>query len=145
MKVSVNRIDTNFLLEAENEEGRKIVMDAAEKIGGSNKGVRPMQVMLMALGGCSAFDIIHILRKQRQELEDIKIDVDGEREEVKDGAAVFKKIHVNFRLYGKIDSDKANKAVDLSVTKYCSVVKTLEHTATISYSVFLNDTLINEI
>lgn len=94
-----------------------------------------MQLLLMALGGCSAIDIISILKKQRQEVEDLKIIVDGEREQVKDGAAVFETIDVKFMLKGKIDKEKAERAVALSMEKYCSVTKTLEKTAKITYSV----------
>jgi putative redox protein len=138
MKVTLNRIDDKFHLEAKNEDGRTVYMDAAESIGGSNKAARPMQLLLMALGGCSAFDIIHILNKQKLVVKDIDIEVDGEREEVKDGAAEFKTIHSIYRLKGDLDPEKVRRAVSLSMEKYCSVSKTLEHTATITYSIFLN-------
>lgn len=139
MRIELQRVDDAYHMEARNEDGKVVHMDAAEKIGGRNNGVRPMQLLLMALGGCSAIDIISILKKQRQEIEDIKITVDGEREQVKDGAAVFEKINVKFMLKGKIDREKAQRAVDLSMEKYCSVTKTLEKTAKITYTVEVSE------
>jgi putative redox protein len=135
MKIELQRVDDAYHMQARNEDGKIVDMDAAEKIGGRNNGVRPMQMLLMALGGCSAIDIISILKKQRQEIEDLKITVDGEREDVKDGAALFETIHVNFMIKGKIDKEKAQRAVDLSMQKYCSVSKTLELRAKITYTV----------
>jgi putative redox protein len=139
MRIELKRVDDAFHMEARNEDGKVVHMDAAEKIGGHNNGVRPMQLLLMALGGCSAIDIILILKKQRQELEDLQIVVDGEREQVKDGAAVFEKIDVKFMMKGKIDKEKAERAVALSMEKYCSVTKTLEKTAKITYTVVINE------
>lgn len=139
MRVELKRVDDAFHMEARNEDGKVVHMDAAEKIGGRNNGVRPMQMLLMALGGCSAIDIVLILKKQRQEIEDFEIVVDGEREEVKDGAALFETINVEFKLKGKIDKEKAERAVALSMEKYCSVTKTLEKTAKITYSVSVNE------
>jgi putative redox protein len=137
MKVTINRIDEQFHLEAKNEEGKTVYMDAAEKIGGSNKAARPMQLLLMALGGCSAFDIIHILNKQKQVIKDLNIEVDGEREKV-DGAAEFEVIHTTYNLTGELDAEKVKRAAALSIEKYCSVSKTLEHAATMTYSIVLN-------
>ncbi len=139
MKVSINRLEGNFLLEAKNEDGRSVLMDAAESIGGTNKGVRPMQMILMALGGCSAFDIIHILNKQKEVIDDISIDVQGEREDIKDAAAVFIEAHVTYTLKGNLDPEKVKRAAQLSMEKYCSVTKTLEPTATVTYSIILNE------
>jgi putative redox protein len=92
-----------------------------------------MQVLLAALGGCSVIDIISILKKQRQDLQDVKVTVTGERE--KDVVpSLYTEVHVHFKLYGNVDKDKAEKAVNLSVDKYCSVAKTLEKTATVTHS-----------
>ncbi len=92
-----------------------------------------MQLLLAAMGGCSSIDIISILKKQKQELKDIKITVTGERE--KDIVpALYTEVHAHFKLYGNLDQDKVQKAVSLSVEKYCSVAKTLEATAKVTYS-----------
>jgi putative redox protein len=133
MKIELNRLNDAYWLEATNEDGAKLNIDASPEIGGLNKGMRPMQMLLAAMGGCSSIDIISILKKQKQDLKDIKITVTGDRE--KDAVpSLFTEVHAHFKLYGNLDEDKVKKAVSLSVDKYCSVAKTLEKTAKISYS-----------
>ncbi|MBL7874848.1 MAG: OsmC family protein [Cyclobacteriaceae bacterium] len=133
MTVEINRVDNDFRMEAINEKGNSIFMDAGPGDGGHDSGFRPMQLLLGAFGGCSAIDLISILRKQREPLKDIKITVTGER---KQGVvpAVYTEVHAHFKLFGDINADKAERAVQLSVEKYCSVAKTLEKTAQITYS-----------
>lgn len=132
MKIELRRLNDAFHLEAANEQGNTIHLDASPDIGGQQLGMRPMQVLLSSLGGCSAIDVINILRKQRQPLTDIRITVTGERE--KDAVpAPFLKANVHFKLYGDIDHDKADKAVSLAVEKYCSVAETMAKT-TITHS-----------
>ncbi len=134
IKIELERVSDTFHMEAKNESGNSIHIDASPDIGGTNKGVRPMQLLIAAMGGCSAIDVINILKKQKQTLDDIKVTVTGERE--KDAVpSLFTEVHAHFRLYGNIDEEKAKKAVSLSVEKYCSVAKTLEKTATVTYSV----------
>lgn len=133
IKIEVNRLNDAFHMEATNEQGRSVQIDASEDIGGQNLGMRPMQMLLAAMGGCSAIDVINILKKQRQPLRDIKITVTGERE--KDAVpSLYTEVHAHFRLFGELDADKVAKAVSLAVDKYCSVSKTLEFKAKISYS-----------
>lgn len=127
VKIEISRLNDDFHMEAVNESGAKLHMDASPDIGGKNLGMRPMQVLLSSLGGCSTIDIINILKKQRQPLEDIKITVTAERE-TGVPVAVYTEAHLHFKLYGKLDKDKVEKAVSLSVEKYCSVVKTMEAT-----------------
>lgn len=133
IKIEVNRLNEGYLMEAVNENGNTVRMDAAPQIGGSDQGMRPMQMLLAALGGCSTIDVISILEKQRQPLKDVKVTITGERE--KDAVpSLYTGIHAHFRLFGELDEDKASRAVALSMDKYCSVAKTLEKTATITYS-----------
>lgn len=140
MKITLKRIDDAFNFEAKNEDGRTVLMDAAEKIGGRNRGVRPTQMLLMALAGCSAIDIINILKKQRQQIDDFQAEVEGEQEDLKDAAKVFTDIHVVFKLKGNIEPEKAKRAVELSMEKYCSVEKTLRLAgARIKNKVFVNE------
>jgi putative redox protein len=84
-----------------------------------------MQMLLMGLGGCSAIDVIAILKKQRQDVKDYKMVISGGRETGKE-PSLWKDVTIEFHLYGDIDPDKATRAVDLSVNKYCSVAATLE-------------------
>ena len=145
MKISLKRLDDAFHFEAINEDGRTVHMDAAENIGGKNQGVRPMQMLLMAAAGCAAIDIISILKKQRQEVSDFEMDVDGEREtpSIKGEAAVFKEVNINFKIKGKVDNEKAKRAADLSMEKYCSASKTLKLAgAKMEYKVYVNNQLV---
>ena len=133
IKIELSRVDEDYNMEAVNETGNKILFDGAPEIGGHGRGMRPMQTLLAAMGSCSAIDLISILRKQREKLDDIKITVTGERE--KDATpSLYTEVHAHYRLFGAIDHDKAQKAVSLAVEKYCSVAKTLEKTAKITYS-----------
>lgn len=124
MKISLKRIDDAFNMEAVDEGGHTVLMDSSKENGGNDNGIRPMQMLLMGLGGCSAIDVAMILKKQRQELTDFRIEIDGEREKGKE-PSIWEKVHVIFHLSGDIDPDKAARAVELSMTKYCSVAETL--------------------
>jgi putative redox protein len=137
MRIHIKKIDDDFKMEAVNEDGNSLLMDASPDIGGHGKGMRPMQLLLSALGGCSAIDMILILKKQKQEIESFEIEVDGDREKTGD-VSLFKTILVHFKIKGKVDKDKAERAAQLSVEKYCSVAKTLEPTAKITYKVTVN-------
>jgi putative redox protein len=133
IKIELNRLNDAFHFEASNENGNKVHIDASPDIGGTNQGMRPMQMLLAALGGCSGIDVVNILKKQKQDLRDIKITVTGDRET---GAvpSLFTDVHAHYKLIGNIDKDKAEKAVSLAVDKYCSVAKTIEKTAKVTYS-----------
>ena len=137
MKISIKRINNDFKMEALNQEGNKLMMDASEEIGGQNSGFRPMQLLLAAVGGCSAIDIINILKKQKQIIEHFDVEVEGEREKIED-YSLFKTICLHFKVKGNVDYDRVEKAIQLSLNKYCSVSKTLEPTATITYKLTLN-------
>lgn len=138
MRIELKQLDDAFHFEAISETGNIALMDAGENIGGSNKGVRPMQMLLMGLGGCSAIDIVMILKKQRQVISDFQISIDGEREVNKE-PSLWKTIQIHFKLKGEIDKEKAERAVQLSMDKYCSVSKTLEIAgASITYKVSVN-------
>jgi putative redox protein len=122
--IQLSRVHGDFGIEATDENGHIIKMDSSPESGGLNFGVRPMQTLLMGLGGCSAIDVISILKKQRQDVTDYKINISGEREQGKE-PSLWKSVRMEFHLYGNIDPDKAGRAVDLSVNKYCSVAATL--------------------
>ncbi len=134
MKITIERLNDAVHMEAKNEDGVSLQMDGTEKIGGINGGFRPMQMLLAAAGGCSAIDIISILKKQRQNPDDLKIEVTGDRVNVGDHSE-FKEIHMYFEFKGDhLDEKKVARAIDLSLSKYCSVSKTLEKTAKITSS-----------
>ncbi len=122
--IQLSRVHGDFGVEAKDQNGHSIKMDSSPESGGQNFGVRPMQTLLMGLGGCSAIDVISILKKQRQDVVDYKMTISGEREAGTE-PSLWKSINIDFHLYGNIDPDKASRAVDLSVNKYCSVAATL--------------------
>lgn len=136
MKITLNRVNENFHFELKNDRGHIVNVDARPDFGGNDMGPSPMELVLMGVAGCSAIDMISILKKQRQEITSFRAEVEGVREQIGD-AKPFKDIHVVFYLEGKINEDKAQKAAQLSFEKYCSVAKTVEPTAKIHYKVVL--------
>lgn len=133
MKVNIERVNDAVQLKATNDEGNFIMMDGSPEIGGAGNGARPMQVLLMSLGGCSSMDVLSILKKMRENVEDYKVEINGERREG-EVPAVFTKIHVHYILKGKLNENNVNKAINLSMEKYCSVTKMLEPTVEITHS-----------
>lgn len=120
MKVELQRKNQAVHFEATAPSSSvKVNIDGPDSIGGEGKGVRPMELVLIALGSCSVFDLTTILEKQRQEIEDIQVEVVGQRRD--EIPNIFTKIHITFKLKGNIDEVKAQKAAELAVKKYCSV------------------------
>jgi len=138
MKVHLTRQNDAVHFEASSElSSVKVNIDGPDSIGGEGKGVRPMELVLMALGSCSVFDLTTILQKQRQDLQDIQVEVTGDRRE--EIPNIFTKIHIAFRLKGDIDEAKAQKAAELAVKKYCSVHDMLAQGGVdITYSIQIN-------
>jgi len=123
-KIEVKRVDDAYAFLATDSNGNTVRMDAAPAIGGHNSGIRPMQSILMGLGGCGGVDIISILTKQKQAITSFKMDIEGEREQGKE-PSLWKEVHIHFYFTGNVDPEKAEKAVALSLNKYCSVAATL--------------------
>lgn len=122
--IEIKRVDDAYAFEARDANGHSLRMDAAEATGGHNSGFRPMQSLLAGLGGCSAVDIVSILKKQKQEVKDISMVINGERETGKE-PALWKYVQIHFTFTGQVDKEKAEKACALSIDKYCSVAATL--------------------
>ena len=133
MKVVLSRVDEGFHFEGVGSSDSEVHIDGSTEIGGQNSGARPMELVLMGLGSCGAMDIISILKKQKQNLIDLKISIDAERDK-NNTPAVFTEINIEFLLFGNLDEDKVARAVNLSMQKYCSVSAMLGKTALISYS-----------
>jgi len=132
MNIELVRKNKAFHFEAIDSTLQKVQIDASPKVGGENKGTRPMDLLLMALGGCSSIDIGLILKKQKQELEDFKVQITADREDAV--PSLFKKINLHFILWGDLKEKKVIKSIELSLEKYCSVAKILEPTADITYT-----------
>jgi putative redox protein len=124
IKIELERTEGDYGFEAKDANGHTVRMDTSPDGGGTNFGVRPMQMLLMGLGGCSGIDIVNILKKQRQGIEGFSMKIEGEREVGKE-PSIWKNVTIIFELTGNIDPDKARRACELSMDKYCSVAETL--------------------
>lgn len=135
MRITVRRLDPPFHFLATNEAGVEVHMDS----GPAPKGAGPVQMLVMALAGCSGIDIVDILTKGRQEIESFDMEFDYER--AKDQIpALITTIHAHYLLTGNLDPDKVRRAIELSLDKYCTVSKILQKTVTITYSFTVNGT-----
>ena len=133
--VELNRVHGDYGFEVKDACGQSVKIDNSPEHGGEGFGVRPMQMLLMGLAGCSGMDVISILKKQRQNVVDYKTIVRGEREANVE-PSVWKKVELEFIIYGDVDEAKAQRAVELSINKYCSVAETLRRAgAEIKWSV----------
>ena len=135
MKIHLKRLNDNYHFETTNERGDVVQLDNKSEPG--PQGASPMELLLMGIAGCSGIDIVMILKKQQLEMTNLEMDVEGFRV---DGAVpnVFTRIHLKITIDGEIPENKAKRAVDLSLEKYCSVAKMLEKTAEITTEVILN-------
>lgn len=116
----------------ESGSGHSVVMDGSPDAGGRDLGIRPMEMLLLGLGGCTAFDVISILKKSRQAVVDCVIEIDSDRAD--EIPKVFTRIHIHFVISGKnLDRNKVKKAIDLSADKYCSASEMLGKVADITH------------
>ncbi len=116
----------------ESETGHSVTMDGPVENGGKNRGPRPMEMVLIGMGGCTAFDVVHILRKGRHDIGDCAANIDAERASV--DPKVFTRIHIHFVVSGKnLKPDVVERAIKLSAEKYCSASIMLGKTAVITH------------
>ncbi len=131
MKARIKWVEQVTFL-GESESGHAVVMDGAPENGGRNLGPRPMEMLLLGLGGCTSFDVIHILRKARQPVTDCVVEITAERSE--SIPKVFTRIHVHFIVSGTgVEESHVKRAVKLSAEKYCSASMMLGKTAEITH------------
>jgi putative redox protein len=131
MNVRVKWVE-NVCFMAETESGHALIMDGAAEGGGRNLGPRPMETVLAGTGGCSAYDVVTILRKARQQVRDCELQIDAER--AREDPKVFTRIHMHFVVSGTgIRRELVERAVNLSAEKYCSASIMLGKTATITH------------
>lgn len=124
MKATVKWVD-NVMFLGESGSGHTAVMDGSPDHGGRNMGIRPMEMLLLGLGGCASFDVIGILKKTRQAVSDCRVEITAER--ASSTPAVFTKITMEFIVTGhELKEKQVAKAVELSATKYCSASKMME-------------------
>ena len=131
MNISVNWVD-GMLMVGKSHSGHSITMDGPPEIGGDNLGVRPMEMLLLGVAGCTMIDVVNTLKKMRQELKHCETKVNSER--AADHPKVFTDIHIQFIVKGKdLDPKKVEKAITLSAEKYCSASIMLGKTASITH------------
>ena len=132
MKATIE-LQQNVNFKATSGSGHVIQMDGPPDFGGKNKGSRPMEPLLIGMGGCASFDVVHILRKRRLTVTDCVAELEAERADTE--PKVFTKIHIHFKVSGEELTEKAvAKAVQLSAEKYCSASIMLGKTAEITHS-----------
>ena len=138
MKARVKWVE-NVSFIAESGSGHAFVMDGAPEGGGRNLGPRPMEVVLMGTGGCTAYDVVHILRKSRAPVSDCVVEIDAERAE--EDPKVFTKIHFHFIVTGTgLKPAQVERAVHLTAEKYCSASIMLGKTAAITHDFEIRET-----
>ena len=140
MKATVKWVD-NVMFLGESGSGHTAVMDGSPDHGGKNMGIRPMEMLLLGLGGCASFDVIGILKKTRQAVSDCRVEINADRAD--STPAIFTKITMEFIVTGRdLKEKQVAKAVELSATKYCSASKMMEDAGvdlTHSYTIIESD------
>jgi putative redox protein len=135
---AIVKLRDGVCFDATTESGHTITMDGAPEHGGLDRGSRPMELMLSGLGGCSAFDVVHILRKARQKVEGCVVELEAERHN--EPPRVFTKIHLHFKVSGQnLSKSKVERAVHLSAEKYCSASIMLSKSVEITHDVEILD------
>lgn len=131
MKARVKWVE-DLLFLGESGTGHTVVMDGPKELGGHGTGIRPMELFLLGLGGCTAFDIVQILTKARQDIRDCVVEIESERSEKV--PKVFTKIRVHYTVTGKkLKEAQVKRAIELSTKKYCSAAAILEKTTEITH------------
>jgi len=137
MKTRVKWIEDRTFL-GQSGSGHSVIMGGAATGGGPDAGVRPMEMLLLGLGGCTAYDVVDILEKSRQPVSDVAIEIEGER--AGDIPKVFTEIHVRYIVTGPgLDPAKVERAVSLSADKYCSATVMLGASAKITHAIEIVD------
>jgi putative redox protein len=131
MKARVQLVE-GMTFVAESGSGHAVVVDAAPDVGGRNLGARPMEIVLMGTGACSAIDVVHILRKSRQAITGCVVELDSER--APEDPKVFTKLHMHYIVSGKaLAPAQVERAIKLSKEKYCSATAMMAHTAEVTF------------
>ncbi|HIB28382.1 MAG TPA: OsmC family protein [Candidatus Thioglobus sp.] len=136
MKTTVKWID-GMMMVGESASGHAIVMDGPEEMGGNNLGVRPMEMLLLGMGGCTTVDVVSTLKKMRENVSNCRVEISAERAD--EHPKVFTGIHMHFVIEGEnLNEKKIAKAVSLSADKYCSASIMLGKTATVTHDFSIN-------
>lgn len=138
MKARVKWVEDRTFV-GESGTGHKLVLGTASGAEGKTPGPSPMELLLIGTGGCSAYDVVHILEKGREAVEDVSVEIEADRAETE--PKVFTKIHLHFVVKGRgLSADKVKRAIELSIEKYCSASAMMAKTATITHDFEVVDT-----
>jgi len=137
MEINLIRKSGKYNFEATNETGFKVELDAKAAIGGEGKGFRPMEMMLVGLGGCSGIDMVNVLTKQKEPLDDVKISINATRKD-EEMPPIFDVINIHFELFGELNASKVERALQMTFDKYCSVANILSRSATLNFTYTLH-------
>ncbi len=133
MQIQLTRQNSAVHFTARNDSGNTVEIDGSEAVGGTGAGFRPMELLLAAHAGCASMDVVAILKKQRQNPEDVQVSISGVRAD--STPSPFTEIRLHFTIRGTVDPSRAERAVALSVEKYCSVGASLDPGISITHSV----------
>lgn len=133
MKIYLKRVNNSVLFEATNGRGHTVRIEGSRDIGGTDSAPSPTELLIMSQAGCTAIDVVELLKKMRQPLQHIEIETEGHRDPNRI-PKVFTGIHLHYKLYGNVTPEKAEKAITMSIEKYCTVSKMIDHVAKITHS-----------
>lgn len=137
MNTTVKWIDSMMMV-GESASGHAIVMDGPEDLGGKNLGIRPMEMLLLGLGGCTTIDVVSTLKKMRENIRNCRVEITAERAD--EHPKIFTKIHIHFLIEGEnLNQKKVEKAISLSADKYCSASIMLGKSAQITHDFEIHD------
>jgi putative redox protein len=133
MKIYLKRVNQAVRFEASNSRGHTVTIEGSRDIGGEDSAPSPTEYLLISQAGCTAIDVVELLKKMRQTLDHIEIETEGHRasDQV---PKIFNHIHLHYKLYGDIHPLKAGKAISMSIEKYCTVSKMIDHVTKITHS-----------
>ncbi|MEO5905778.1 MAG: OsmC family protein [Saprospiraceae bacterium] len=133
MKITLRRVNDAVRFEARNERGHTVLIEGGRNAGGEDLAPSPTEYLMISQAACTAVDVVELLRKMRQPLEHLEIEVEGKRAEDQI-PKIFTGIHLHYKVYGDVKESKVEKAIKLSIEKYCTVSKMIDHIAKIIYS-----------
>jgi len=133
MKIHLKRVNDSVRFEATNARGHKVLLEGSKNIGGEDIAPSPTEYLVMAQAACTAIDIVELLKKMRQNLQHLEIESTSERAQDM-VPRLFTHIHLHYLIYGDVDPSKAEKAISMSIDKYCTVSKMIDSIAKITHS-----------
>ncbi len=133
MKITLKRINDAVRFEASNERGHAVIVEGGRNAGGQDEAPAPTELFMMSQAACTAVDIVELLKKMRQPLTHLEIEAEGLRAQDQ-VPKIFTGIHLHYKIYGNVAEGKADKAISMSIEKYCTISKMIDQVAKLTYS-----------